>query len=431
MKPKQPIIFNINQNEIDNLKHLQKLLNDHKFLQVIQEGRKARNKYPKNFFFYTIPSIAYSLTNRLEDAFQLLKDAEQKFPDSYEVLYQLAKIHEEIKEYDDAEKYYKKSYEVTHADYNDARAECLNDLGVLYWKMHRKDEALESWKLALSEGSFGMEDPKNIMAQNNLRDFTNEYGKPSSVSPLMDDVFHFRNIQMEKYLQSKNLTEFQSMEETDKIIQLISDSWNRNIAPERERLDSSSALEKTKWFESIEIDFSEGSFGDAEPSTKEEKSKLFKSLKTKSSGPKDPLDKSKSKKRNEKPPLRGKKFSEEEKAIEEFKRKFPFLPEDGLIYTTIASPFLFKAGFEPDRLREIIKEGTQDEGEQDMLLWAYDIGSNLFYSVIEEDEEEAEDLLYEALDIAAEFLDEDEIEEAFEMTTKIIQSFAEILENEE
>jgi len=410
MNPHQPFIFNIRQDEIDTLKHLQKLLNNHKFLQVIQEGRKARNKYPRIFFFYTIPSIAYSLTNRLEDAFQLLKEAEQNFPDSSEVMYQLAKIHEDIMEYDEAEKYYKKSYEGTPADHNDARSECLNDLGALYWKMHRKDEALESWKLAL------MEDPKNIMAQNNLRDFTNEYGEPSAVAPIMDDMFHFQNIQMVRYFHSKNLTEFQSMEEADKIMRLISDAWNRNIVPEKKKLDSSIAYEKTKWFESIEINF------DDEPMTDEEKSKLFKSSHHKTS------DKLLSKKKKKYQPLGKKILSKEEIEIEELRQKFPYLPDNGLFAVTIAYPFLMFAGMNIKRYKKILLKGTDEEEEQDMLLWAYDIGITLFESFFEEDGEDAEDLVNEALEIAAEHLDGDEIEKAFEITMKAIQDLGKELE---
>ena len=392
-------------------------MNNKKYLQVIQEGGKARNKYPENFFFYTIPSIAYSCISRFEDAIQLLKEAEQKFPDSYEVLYQLARSYEDIEEYDEAEKYFKKSYEVTPEAYNDARSDCLNDLGAIYWEMRRKQEAIESWKLAL------IEDPKNSSAQNNLRDFTNVYGEPSAVSPLMDDLFHFQNIQMEKYFQSKNKSAFQSKKETNRIIQLISDAYNSKIVPKKERLNSSSAFEKTKWFKRIKIDF------ESKPMSKDENLKLFKSLQTKSDR------KSKSEKRKANPQkepaltlIQGKEFSPEEKSLADFKNKFPFLPEDGLLYITIASPFLISAGLEPERLLEILDEGTQDEDEQNMLLWACDIGSNLFNSVMEEDDKAADDFFYEALDIASDLLDEDEIEKAYKISMEALHKLADELE---
>ena len=123
-------------------------------------------------------------------------------------------------------------------------------------------------------------------------------------------------------------------------------------------------------------------------------------------------------------------YSQEEKTLEDFKRKFPFLQEeDGLLYITIATPFLVIAGYEPERLMEILDVGTQDRDERNMLLWAYDIGSNLFKSVTEKDDEEADDFFYEALDIAFEILDEDEIEEAYKISMNAIHKLAKELQD--
>ncbi|VAX20295.1 hypothetical protein MNBD_IGNAVI01-135, partial [hydrothermal vent metagenome] len=60
MKGKKPQIFNINQKdfEFDKLLEIQNLLNDGEFQKVIEETKTARIKYPNNFFFYTIASIA-------------------------------------------------------------------------------------------------------------------------------------------------------------------------------------------------------------------------------------------------------------------------------------------------------------------------------------------------------------------------------------
>ena len=257
------------------------------------------------------------------------------------------------------------------------------------------------------------------MSQNNLRDFTNEYGEPAAISPQMDDVFHFQNIQMEKYFRSKNESAFQSKEETNRIMQLISDAYNSKIAPNKERLESSSAFEKTKWFKRIKIDF------ESKPLSKDENLKLFKSLQTKT------RRKSKSQKRKGKPRkqpaltlIKGSDISPEEESIADFKSKFPFLPEDGIISITIASPFLILAGLEIERLQEILNEGVQDENEQNLFLWAYDIGSNLFNSVIEKDDKAAEDFLYEAIDIAYDILNEDEIEEAYKISLKTLHKLA-------
>jgi len=192
MSRKNAPIFQLNNRDMEmkKLLELQNLLNDGKYSDVIKEAEKLRKIYSHNFFFFTIASIALSETGKTEEAKKLLLKAENKFPNEYEVHFQLAKVYEECEEYEKAEAAYKKSYEVTPEEYNDARADCLNDLGALYWSLRRKEEAVEQWKLAL------LEDPNNIKAQNNYRNFTNEYSEPVSVDGLMDDVYHFQNIQV-------------------------------------------------------------------------------------------------------------------------------------------------------------------------------------------------------------------------------------------
>ena len=396
-------IFDIRQHEIDTLKKIDKLLMKGNFKAVIKEAAAARVRYPNNLFFYTMESIAQSTLGNSEKALKLLQIAENKFPDSYEVHFHLAKVYEDLEDYEKAEASYKKSYDTSPAEYPEERSDCLNDLGVLYWKLLRREEALENWKLAL------LEYPRNTKAKRNLRHFTNEYNEPKADLPLMDDINHFRNIQLEKYFTANNKNGFSNIEEVNKVLQLIGDAWNKHIVADMERLDTSSAEVKTKWFESIEIDFN------GTPMTNEDKSKLFGGPESKKGGETT----SKKKKR---------KMSKEEKELEEFKSKFPFLPEDGFLFITIASPFLVKAGLELERFEEILKEGTDDEDEIEMLLWAYDIGNTLFESVMSDDDEEAKEILNIAFDIAGEILEEEEIKNALEVTLKAIQEFGKELE---
>lgn len=236
--------------EFKLLNRLDKMLLDGSFEEIIEEAEKAIVKYPNNSFFYMIKSLAHSEINQMEEALKILKKAEKKFPSDYEVFFQLAKIYEEFSDFDNAEKYYLKSYELTPIEYNEERSDCLNDLGALFWRLKLRSTAIEYWQLAVNEYS------GNIKAVENLKNCLNKYGKPSFVSELFDDMFQFQEIQTGKYLKAMNKNEFSSRKEIEKVFSIISGAWNKFIAPEKNKLDTYSVEEINKWFESFELDFS-------------------------------------------------------------------------------------------------------------------------------------------------------------------------------
>lgn len=232
------------------LAQLDNLLVNGDFEKIIAESEKAIINYPDNRFFYIMNSIAHSQINQKKKALEILKKAEEKFPIDYEVLFQLAKLYEDLKDFLSAEKYYKKSYELTPKEFKDARSDCLNNIGALYWELNLRDTALEYWQLAVKEY------PKNTKAVANLKNCSNKYGEPVSVDKLFDDMYHFKKIQSWRYFQTKKKKEFTSEEEVTKVIAIINDAWNKHIAPEKEKLDNSTVEEINKWFDSIDLDFS-------------------------------------------------------------------------------------------------------------------------------------------------------------------------------
>ena len=68
-------------------------------------------------------------------------------------------------------------------------------------------------------------------------------------------MYRFQKIQAWKYFHTKNKKEFSSEEEVNKVIAIINEAWNVNIAPEKEKLDKSSVEEINEWFESIDLMF--------------------------------------------------------------------------------------------------------------------------------------------------------------------------------
>lgn len=59
-------------------------------------------EYPEQPMFHVTHSIAYSQTSNSAKAFEILNEAEKKFPDHYEILFQKAKIYEDMHEFDKA-----------------------------------------------------------------------------------------------------------------------------------------------------------------------------------------------------------------------------------------------------------------------------------------------------------------------------------------
>jgi tetratricopeptide (TPR) repeat protein len=216
---------------------------------VIEETEKAILKYPGNRFFYILNSVAHLQINQNNQALQILKLAEEKFPKDYEVFFHLAKIHEELNDYPNAEKYYRKSYELTPHKFKDARSDCLNDLGALYWEINFRDKALEYWQLSVNEN------PKNTKAKMNLENCSNKYGEPEFADKLRNDINHFRIIQTEKYFKLKKIKEFSDMKEAAQILSIIQSAWNKHIVPDRDKLDTYPVEKINEWFRSIEPDF--------------------------------------------------------------------------------------------------------------------------------------------------------------------------------
>ena len=362
-------IFQLNDKdlEIKKLLEVQKLLIDGKYQKVIKETESARKIYPNNFFFFTIGSIALSETGKTEEAKKLLLKAKKKFPNENEVFYQLAKVYEDCAEYEKAEKAYINSYEATPEKYNVARSDCLNDLGALYWTLNRREEALEQWKLAL------LENPDNIKAQDNYKKFTNEYGKPASQNGLMDDLHHFQNIQLDKYFQNQNIKSFRSMPEAQNFANMISSFWNNEIVPHKNKLDTLSAVEKTKWFNSIDIDFNYEEPVENSGETEDDSMEIIP-----------------------------------DELIEKLDETFPYLPRGGALLLPIASAALKAIGYKKNRIAEIMEGAEVSEAEEYYINWAIDIVAAVGAAGAEKDSKTQTKMLKIALDIAMEELDEQE-----------------------
>jgi hypothetical protein len=114
---------------------------------------------------------------------------------------------------------------------------------------------LEAWKTSLKYN------PKQKQAKKNLKEFTNEYGLPSSsMGTTMDDVQAFVKMKMEEYLLTKNKTDVSTtnnnsnLTELNKILEKIMQAWNNEIsAKHAEELDSMDTNKKVNLFKRTKV----------------------------------------------------------------------------------------------------------------------------------------------------------------------------------
>jgi len=189
------------------LAHFQNLIFQKKYAEAISfSKRKFKNSFT-SCTYYTDLSICYSQTNKPKEALKILAKAETLFPENADVYYYLGSNYFDLENYEEAEECFLKSLELSPADKRIERSECLNNLGVLYWKDFKREEALDCWKGAVKENPF------NSKAQENIKDYSNEYGEPKAANRLFDDAYHFQNIQQKKYLELKAKTDFDNIGE--------------------------------------------------------------------------------------------------------------------------------------------------------------------------------------------------------------------------
>ena len=92
------------EKELKRFEILVSYLNDRNFDSVITEGKKFILEFPDTVFLYVCVSVAYIESERIEEAIAFLKDAEKKFPDNYDILFQLAKAYEKKFRFDEGDK---------------------------------------------------------------------------------------------------------------------------------------------------------------------------------------------------------------------------------------------------------------------------------------------------------------------------------------
>lgn len=369
-------LFNLPDfNEL--LTQFKSLILQKKYTEAISFGKRKFKHGAPLPDYYTGLAICYSETDKPKEAIKILTKAETLFPDNADVYYYLGSNHFTLENYDAAEVYFLKSLEISPPERRIERSECLNNLGVLNWKVLKREEALSYWKDAVRENPF------NTKAQQNIKEFSNDYGEPKAANQLFDDLYHFQNIHKKKYFELKSKTDFDSMEEVEEWTEITSLKWNEFMEEKLHDFNLMTPIQKTELYNNITIDYSIIS--------KKNNPKQSKKNTKKSSA-----DKSKS-----------------------FRKGFSFLTEDLLVFLPFTVPILSLSGLEKERFEEIVKGAKATDEEEELFFWAFDFLESVLGSVTNIETDEEKQLLLEAKQIALEILDENDADDAINMTREL------------
>lgn len=116
-----------------------------------------------------------------------------------------------------------------------------------------------------------------------------------------------------------------------------------------------------------------------------------------------------------------KKSKHKQNEWEEINDRFYYLPEGGITAAVLAFPFALYAGLEAERFDKILDGSEPDFTEIEIIIWACDIGLNIIRALAVDDLSAATDLFNKAMEIAAEYLDQDEARKALDLTVRSLK----------
>lgn len=199
---------------------------------------------------------------------------------------------------------------------------------------------------------------------------------------------------MGKYLKSVGRSEFISEIEAKKILGQIVETYNSVIASDHNRLDNSSIESKTSWFNSVEIKFQTSAQRKKVDSNGASIRKATKEL------------------------------------VNYYDDLFPFLPEGAVIHLILAGPALEAYGYSLERFNKLINGDEPTPIEEDLLLWAYDLTSEILDAYMKKNKSIKDKLFSNAIQIAKTKLDEKtSIETVAKIYVNIQEQFADLDKN--
>jgi tetratricopeptide (TPR) repeat protein len=224
---------------------IERLVQEKKLETALSAARDLKKIVPWIPYPYFLIVDIHRAKGHNGKAIRELERLVETFPDDYEVLQSAAGWYRELGREEEAMKAYQGALKVLSPRAKRKRADLLNEMGTLAWEMERKPEAVDFYRQALAIV------PGHRHARRNLDDSLNIYGEPRAASPLLDDLHHFINLQVQAWLTTEGKPGPDSRAEAQKMMEEVMKEWNLRIAPLREKLDGMTAAEKSDLFRSV------------------------------------------------------------------------------------------------------------------------------------------------------------------------------------
>ena len=189
---------------------------------------------------------------KYDNAGKIAGRAAARFPKNWQCLSMLAQAYSYLDDWVDAEDAYRRALVCADKAPREDRAHLHQALGEMLWEQHHREDALAEWRTALSL------DSRNTLAKEALAECTNEYGEPKAPTADFDDMYHFLNIHRERYFRLKGYDVFQTKEEAERVLTILREAWNANIAPRSREMDKMTPEEKSEMFRKVTIEFPGG-----------------------------------------------------------------------------------------------------------------------------------------------------------------------------
>jgi len=387
-------LFTPEPDETNSAELLNQLLDQAKYGKALPIAQRMAQQYPNNPSYPLAVATCQIHLGKLRPALGVLRKADMRFPNHVDILTNLGTVHQVLRDYENAEECFRKLLKIIPVAQKSQRAAAYTTLGKCLWVQHKREQAQLSWRDALAE------DPSHREAQQQLDQHTNEYGEPKAPNKTFDDVHHFTNIHRQRYFQLTRKDGFSTIEEAKKVIGAIQQAWNTHIDDWRERIDSMTPAEKTSLFGSVSVDFN---------------ARFVPRL------IKDPtavsFDKTTIVQRRGAPITP----KEEQKALAELDRIFPFLPSGGILVIPFAAPALLAFGLKEPRLSKLFEGARPTQREQEALIWGHDLVSVIFSALDSSDKEEEIEFMMEARNIAGYMLEDETATEVVLVTRKLLK----------
>ena len=204
--------------------------------------------FPNDPEIMTLLANVNIIEGKTKDAKRWLDKVFSIDPNYPRALYQLGVLFGENGEWERTVKLYERAIKHSPVTEKDRIADAYQNLGCALWEVRRRDEALEAWKTCLEY------DPDNKLAKRNLKEFTNEYGMPKSISPGMDDVWAFTDMKMQEYRDLHGENSLDNLSKANVILGKITVVWNKQMASKYgKKLDDMSAEEKIELFKKTKV----------------------------------------------------------------------------------------------------------------------------------------------------------------------------------